>query len=287
MTTNAGACGPEQLAQVRTWIAHNPQWSRYRLSRELCRQWGWVRPTGQLADMAARTLLLKLHSRELITLPPCQRASPNRMRHRKLECVPLDRSPVAGDCRSLGPLELHEVSSDAERRAVFETLLAQEHYLGYRSAVGENLKYLLCTGEGRPLAAWLFGAAAWRCAPRDRWIGWSEPQRARHLAFLTNNTRFLIPAWVRVPGLASWGWARVSRRLVADWEAKYGHRVELVETFVDTSRFAGSVYASSNWMEVGLTKGRSRGDRQRQIQVPPKAVYVYPLRRDFRQRLCA
>lgn len=280
-------CFPDELGQVRTWIAENPGWSRYRLSRELCRRWQWVRPNGQLADMAARGFLLKLQARELITLPPRQCASPNRMRHRRLECVPLDRSPVAGDLRSLGPLHLHEVSADPERRAVFETLMAQEHYLGYRSAVGENLKYLLCTGQGRPLAAWLFGAAAWRCQARDRWIGWSEPQRAAGLARLTNNTRFLIPWWVRVAGLASWGWARVSRRLVADWQTKYGHPIELVETFVDRSRFGGRCYAASNWVEVGRTQGRSRGDRDRRLQVPVKAVYVYPLSRDFRKRLGA
>lgn len=280
-------CLPEALGQVRRWIAEHPGWSRYRLSRELCARWQWVRPNGQLADMAARSFLLKLHERELIALPPRQRASPNRMRHRRLVCVEVDRSPVGAGLGELGELELHEVSADAPRRALFETLLAQEHYLGYRSAVGENLKYLLCTAPGRPLAAWLFGAAAWRCAARDRWIGWSEAQRAGRLSRLTNNTRFLIPSWVRVPGLASWGWSRVSRRLVADWQAKYGHRIELVETFVDTSRFRGTCYAASNWIEVGRTQGRSRGDRDRRLQVPVKAVYVYPLGRDFRERLCA
>jgi hypothetical protein len=90
-----------------------------------------------------------------------------------------------------------------------------------------------------------------------------------------------------VAGLASWGWARVSRRLGADWQAKYGHRIELVETFVDRSRFRGAGYAASNWVEAGLTQGRSRGDRDRRLQVPVKAVYVYALRRDFRERLCA
>jgi hypothetical protein len=281
------ACGPEELGPLRAWIQANPGWSRYRLSRELCARWQWVRPNGQMADMAARSLLLKLQERELIELPPRQCASPNRMRHRRLECVSLDRRPVAGDRRSLGALQLHEVSADPTRRAIFETLLAQEHYLGYRSAVGENLKYLLCTAEERPVAAWLFGAAAWRCQARDRWIGWSEEQRAAGLGSLTNNTRFLIPSWVRVAGLASWGWARVSRRLVEDWRAKYGHGLELVETFVDRSRFDGRGYAASNWVEVGRTQGRSRGDQDRQLQVPVKAVYVYPLSPQFRERLCA
>ena len=135
------------------------------------------------------------------------------------------------------------------------------------------------------MAAWLFGAAAWRCEARDRWIGWSDQERAAGLHRLTNNTRFLIPRWVRVPGLASWGWSRVSRRLVDDWQAKYGHGLELVETFVDRSRFHGGVYAASNWVEVGLTQGRSRGDREHRLQVPRKAVYVYPLSRQARRRL--
>ena len=274
-----------QIQEIGQWVSQNPGWSRYRLSRELCARLGWLRPNGQLADMAARSFLNKLHARGLIQLPPCRRASPNRMKHRRLACVPVDSRPVAGALSQLGTLHLYEVSQDPARRAVFETLLATEHYLGYRSPIGENLKYLLCTEQDRPVAVWLFGAAAWRCEARDRWIGWTDPERAAGLHRLTNNTRFLIPRWVRVHGLASWGWSRVSRRLVADWQSKYGHGIELVETFVDRSRFHGGAYAASNWLEVGLTQGRSRGDRDRRIQVPKKAVFVYPLSGQARQRL--
>jgi hypothetical protein len=177
------------------------------------------------------------------------------MHHRKLVGVPLDRTPLSADLRALGPLELHEVSTDPALKAVLETLLAEEHYLGYRSAVGENLKYLLCTPEGRPVAVWSFGASAWRCQVRDARIGWSDSERAKGLTRVMNNTRFLIPTWIRVPGLASWGWGRVRRRLVGDWQAKYGHRIELVESFVDRSRFRGSCYAASNWTEGGADAG--------------------------------
>jgi hypothetical protein len=276
----------EQIQEIGRWITDHPGWSRYRLSRELCTRWSWMRPNGQMADMAARSFLNKLHDRALIQLPSCRRASPNRMKHRQLACVAVDSRPVEGELGQLGALHLHEVSRDPERRAVFESLLAREHYLGYRSPVGENLKYLLVTEQERPMAAWLFGAAAWRCEARDRWIGWNDQERAARLHRLTNNTRFLIPRWVQVRGLASWGWSRVSRRLVRDWKAKYGHGLELVETFVDRSRFHGGAYAASNWLEVGLTQGRSRGDRERRIQVPQKAVYVYPLSGQARQRLC-
>ena len=276
-----------ELEQIRQWVAAKPGWSRYRLSRELCVGWNWVRPNGQLADMAARSFLNKLHQRGWLQLPPCRRASPNRMKHRRLECVKLDSSPIVGTLNQLGALDLYEVSPDPVRRALFETLLANEHYLGYRSPVGEHLKYLLCTQQDRPVAAWLFGAAAWRCEPRDRWIGWNDQERAAGLSRLTNNTRFLIPRWVRVPGLASWGWSRVARRLVEDWQSKYGHGIELVETFVDRSRFHGGAYAASNWLEVGLTQGRGRGDRERQIQISKKAVFLYPLSHQARQRLCS
>jgi hypothetical protein len=276
----------DELEQIGQWVKEHESWSRYRLSRELCLRWPWRRPNGQLADMAARSFLGKLEQRGVIELPALRRPSPNRMKHRQLELVVLDKSPVQATLQLLGPLCLHEVSADPDRRALLESLLATEHYLGYRSTVGENLKYLLCTQEGRPLAAWLFGAAAWRCGVRDQWIGWTEPQRAERLHRLTNNTRFLIPSWVRVPDLASWGWSRVRRRLVADWQAKYGHGIELVETFVDRSRFGGVAYRASNWLELGLTQGRTRLDRARQLQVPRKAVYVYPLDEQARQKLC-
>lgn len=276
----------EQIEQIGRWVNEHRDWSRYRLSRQFCLLWPWVRPNGQLADMAARSFLNKLQQRGLIELPPLRRPSPNRMKHRQLKHVPLDSSPVISSLASLGTLELREVSQDPPRRAIFETLLATEHYLGYRSPVGENLKYLLSTAQGRPLAVWLFGAAAWRCQARDQWIGWSDEQRARRLHWLTNNTRLLIPHWVRVPGLASWGWSRIARRLAQDWQAKYGHSLELVETFVDRSRFRGRCYAASNWLELGLTRGRSRSDRHNRMQVPIKAVYVYALSRQARQRLC-
>jgi hypothetical protein len=275
-----------QLQQVIQWVKEHGSWSRYRLSRQLCEHWQWRRPNGQLADMAARSFLGKLEQRGVIELPALRRPSPNRMKHRRLQAVVLDKSPVAVSLGALGLLCLREVSNDAGRRALFESLLATEHYLGYRSTVGENLKYLLCTEQERPLAAWLFGAAAWRCGVRDQWIGWTDRQRAERLHRLTGNTRFLIPQWVRVQGLASWGWSQVRRRLVADWQAKYGHGIELVETFVDRSRFDGAAYRASNWIELGLTQGRSRGDRQHRLQVPRKAVYVYPLHSKALQKLC-
>ena len=90
------------------------------------------------------------------------------------------------------------------------------------------------------MAALLFGSAAWKCAARDAFIGWSHLTRQHALGRLTNNTRFLLLPWVRVPQLASHILSLITRRLSADWQAKYGHPIHLVETFVEPDRFTGA-----------------------------------------------
>jgi hypothetical protein len=196
-----------------------------------------------------------------------------------------DRTPVSGTLQSLGPLSIREISTDAGARAEFTDALSEFHYLGHRGTVGENLQYTVLDGGGRLLACLLFGSAAWKCKSRDEYIGWNPAQRAGNLHFLTNNTRFLILPFVRVPHLASWILGQVLGRLSADWQEKYGHPILLVETFVERNRFKGTSYKAANWIRLGETTGRSRQDRYYQLRVPVKDVYVYPLQRDFRREL--
>ena len=160
------------------------------------------------------------------------------------------------------------------------------HYLGWSGAIGENLQYTVTTEAGQLLACMVFGSAAWKCRARDEFIGWSPLQKQQRLHQITNNTRFLILPWVRVPHLASWILGQVLRRLSGDWETQYGHRIALVETFVDRERFAGTCYKAANWIHTGATTGRSRQDREHTLKVPVKDVYLYPLDRRFRQELC-
>ena len=198
--------GPEQLAQVQALLVQNGGWSRYRLSRELAGLWDWRTAQGQLKDMAARTLLLKLQAQGWIELPARRRKSPTRSGRPPVWGEPgLEPSPVAGDLRELLPLRLHEVSlaGQSPARRQLEAALHRYHYLGYRSRVGQNLQYWVCDQQDRPVACVVFGAPAWQCAVRDQWIGWSALERADRLARVVNNTRFLIFPWVRVPHLAS------------------------------------------------------------------------------------
>ena len=276
-----------QLQDLRQWVGANPHWSRWRLSRELATRWDWRNGAGVLKDMAARTLLVKLAQRGLISLPQRRQVPTNRMR-----CGPpstLEGSdsgqPVSGALAQREPLSLQEVSAEPAARAWVKGALARFHYLGFGGAVGENLQYVVREGQNRPLACLVFGAAAWKCQDRDRFIGWTAAQRQEHLALVANNTRFLILPWVRVPDLGSWILGRVAGRIARDWQAKYGHWVVLLETFVEQPRFRGTVYRAANWQRVGRTTGRTRQDRHTCIQVAAKDIYVYPLCRSFRQVL--
>lgn len=148
------------------------------------------------------------------------------------------------------------------------------------------MAYLVGDRYGRDLACVLFGAAAWKVADRDNYIGWTPDVRTCGLHWLANNTRFLILPWVRVDHLASHILGRIARRISADWELKYGHGIYLIETFVERDRFKGTCYRAANWTCVGQTQGRSRQDRNRKLHVPVKNIYLYPLRRDYKEVLC-
>lgn len=276
---------PAQFLQVRQLVARHPDWSRYRLSRELCVLWNWRTPTGQWKDMAARTLMLKMAQRGWIQLPARRALSPNR--HRLAPPPPRSwpTTPISGALPDLGPLTISEVSAQAEGRAEVRAALVQFHYLGYRTPVGENLQYVVRDRTNRWLAVLVLGSAAWKCAARDRWIGWTPQQRQARLSWIANNHRFLILPSVDVRYLASHVLGRVARRIAADWQTKYGHPVVLLETFVERERFSGTCYRAANWQALGSTQGRSRQDRQRTLQVPVKDVYVCPLRADFREAL--
>ena len=267
----------QEIDWLPRWIDAHPRWSRKRLARELCAQWQWRDARGRLKDFAARSLLLKLQAQGQVRLPALQehqRRGP-RAATRWADWQP--PQPWSAPLGDLTPVTLVPVQPASAARARWAFYLEQFHYLGLR-VVGENLGYLAHDRHGREVGALLFGAPAWRCAPRDRALGWSEEERRARLANLANNTRFLILPWVQVGQLASHLLGAVARRIDADWRAKYGHGLEWLETFVERGRFAGTCYRAANWRCVGQTQGRSRQDRDHQCAVPVKDVYLYPLR---------
>jgi len=277
----------QDLLQIRNLLAVHPSWHRTQLSRELCALWGWRNGAGRLKDMACRTLLLKLQSRGLIGLPPRQRASVNGHRNRQPAAQALDESPLSAELAALTPLRIEKVCPGTADAGLLGFLLQRHHYLGHRNGVGENLRYLVRERYGRPVACLVFGSAAWQCQPRDAFIGWTLEERRRRLGWVTNNTRFLILPWVRVPHLASHILGTVTRRLSHDWQEKYGHPIHLVETFVERDRFAGTCYRAAGWRVVGRTTGRGRNGWAAAPRLTRKEVLLQPLGADFRRRLRA
>lgn len=275
------------IGLIRGLLDEHPEWCRSRLSVELCRRWDWRNAQGRIKDMAARTLLLKLERAGHIHLPPRRGPSPNGQRNRVMAVVDHSTDPISGALRDLQPLSVNLVAPGSADLRLFNALLADYHYLGHRNTVGENIRYLVRDRPGRPVACLLFGSAAWKCAERDNFIGWEPATRQRKLQWLTNNTRFLIPPWVVIPHLASHVLGIIARRIRADWQGKYGHPVQALETFVDRDRFKGTCYRAANWLRLGETRGRTRNDREHCIKAAIKDVYVYPLAANFRRELCS
>jgi Domain of unknown function (DUF4338) len=284
---------PDDLTGIRQLMAAHPQWGRYHLSIHLAQQWNWRNGAGQLKDMAARSLLLKLERRGLLLLPPRKRSGTGNHKARKVQGDPEQSrelfAPVgiSSALAEVIPLQVIRVDNPPERR-IFSRLLQQHHYLGYYRPVGENLPYLIETPEGRLLGCALFGAAAWKCAPRDRFIGWSDWARQEHLQWVANNMRLLLLPGVRVPHLPSHVLRTLVQRISPDWQRKYGHPIFLLETFVEPERFAGTSYRAANWIHVGGTQGRGRQGASPHIRSTSiKDVYVFPLHPRFREHLRA
>ncbi len=273
----------EHIERIRALIRTHPQANRQRLSYLVCEALDWRKPDGGLKDMSCRVALLRMHQEGLIELPPpSHKVNPCRSfgrRTAQAEPEPLLEAPV----HELGALRLERVERQAS--ALWNEYIDRYHYLGYKPLPGAQLRYFAYAGERR-LGLLGFGAAAWKTGPRDAWIGWSREQRRRNLGAVVNNARFLVLPWVRVKGLASKLLAMAARGLPEDWAGCYGYRPVLLESFVEVERFAGTCYRAANWLCVGQTQGRGKLGDHRLGQVPIKTVWVYPLAKDFRERLC-
>ena len=276
-----------ELEGIRQLIAAHPGLSRRRLSAKLCAAWNWVQPNGQPRDMVARSLMLELHRAGQIQLPAPRFCPPNNAARHRAPARPPEVSgpPLACSLAQLGPLAIHQVRRTPAEK-LFGSLLEAHHYLGYTQPVGEHLKYLIYA-QGQPVAALAWSSAPRHLGPRDRFIGWSAPQRRAHLHLLAYNSRFLLLPSVKVPHLASHLLARVARQIAADWQARYAHPVCLLETFIDPERFRGTCYRAANWIYLGLSAGLGKDAKNRVPNRSLKQLWVYPLRPDFRRLLGA
>jgi hypothetical protein len=274
-----------ELHLVRQIVADFPRLSRAELAHTICELLQWRRPNGKLKSPECVEWLQKWQARQDLPRLPELRVTKPRGAHRFQADPQSDpQPPLRGPLGDYQPLRL-QLIGDGAGRHLFRQYIQRYHPLGYRVPYGAQLRYLVHARSQAVLACLLFTSAAWKMAPRDRWIGWSDTARRAHLPRLVNQARFLILPWVLVPHLASHILALAARQLPADWQAAYGVRPLLLETLVDRP-YTGTCYRAANWILVGKTQGRGRMDRTHQARGSAKDILLYPLEPHWRQCLC-
>lgn len=280
-------CGREFSAQEIQDIQETVEscgLSWYELLQTICEHLAWVTPAGRYKVDSCAKALKKLEALGVVKLP-LKRACQGRSHRIDLSERTDPQNEVRGTVRDFAPIELRPVTSKEEMR-LWDEYVERYHVLGYKRPFGAHQRYVIEARAGQRLGCLLFASSAWALAERDQWIGWSEQDRAQQLNGVVANTRFLIFPWVRVRNLASTALSLAARRIGEDWQERYGYAPVLLETFVDAERYRGTCYQAANWIRLGMTTGRGRMDRHKEYLSSPKIIYVYPLVRDFRSRLC-
>jgi len=275
---------PEELEIIRRIIAEDPRRTRAHISRLVCKTLSWYKPDGGLKDMSCRVALLRMQKDGLLTLQPPRHAQKKCRPRIQITTATDPRAPITTPVNALPQFQLKLVANQRQS-TLWREYIHRYHYLRYKPLPGAQLRYI-ATSNGQTLALLGFGAAAWKTAPRDNFIGWNSEQRKKCLHLIINNARFLILPWVKSKNLASKLLAMVAKRLPEDWNAHYGYQPVLLETFVESNRFHGTCYKAANWIYIGQTKGRGKLDVHNNAPLPQKAIWLYPLIPTFREILC-
>lgn len=269
-----------ELELIREVVSSCSRLSRQELAATACELLDWRRPRGGLKILECKELLAKLAAEGILDLPPLRPGRPRGSR----TSVPRTRKGepqelLLGTVGDIAPVRLKRVRQDADRQ-LWRELVGRYHYLGHKVPFGAHLRYLIEVARPSPrvVGCLQLSSPAWKMAPRDQWIGWSDEVRQRNLQKIVNNSRFLLLPWVQVRNLASCVLAQMARQFAPEWERAYRVRPLLLETLVDDRRFTGTCYRAANWIHLGVTQGRGRMDREKRRQgACPKQIFVYPL----------
>jgi hypothetical protein len=203
-----------------------------------------------------------------------------------MKTSPKQTAASSGVSQAAAGIEVRPV--EPQELARFETLLKEGHYLGEAKPVGDFLRQVaLRNGHWVGLLVW--GPAAYKLKDRERWIGWSVPQRLERLKLVVQNRRFLLlsPKGTE-PNLASQVLGAACKALGPQWRQRFGYAPVVAESFTDPEAYAGTCYKASGWQPVGMSEGNSR--HRPDFYVPnqrPKRLWLKELCPQARARLCA
>jgi hypothetical protein len=265
------------IKAIQAMVTVAPEISRRELSRQICKKMEWYSPNGKMQDMGCRKALAELNRRGKIKLPDIKQ---NYAFQKKVSSnIELKIAKLKCKLSEVGDIEIEPITSrySKDSKAWF-SIIKKYHYLGSSQLCGSQLRYIIKSPKYGYIGALSFCSGTRQLKARDEYIGWSEAGRSENIKRVINNARFLIVPTIEVKNLGSYIFSRVLSRIAKDWERRYKVEPLLVESYVDPSRFQGTVYKASNWRYVGDSSGRRDGIA--------KNIFVYPLSWKWREELC-
>ena len=279
----------DDVAYIRTFVKRFPGLSRTELTCTLCEHLDWLTPAGRPKFEACSKLLARLEEAGELHLPALREDK----RHPRPRACAANRASTGSDPRVALAHALSELDtvrlrlvSDTEEEHRWNAQVERDHPLGYKKPFGYWARYFIESGEYQ-LGCILLGGAAKALSARDQWIGWSDRQRLANLPWVINNSRLLIFPGVAVANLASHVLGQLARQVGDDWQARWGYRPVLMETFVDPTRFRGTCYRAAGWTLLGRTTGDGLVRPGKHYRTSPKLIFAKPLQADFRRLLCS
>lgn len=273
---------PDSIEVVRTLLESQSHKNRASVSRAVCHHFNFSDARGRPQIGGCVKALRELERIGHFVLPEQSKATVLK-KPRRLDCAvpnPVEVPAQAGDVQGLCLIKVDSL----ELMRIWNELMICEHPQGAGPLVGCQLRYLINSEHGW-LGGFSFSAAALNLRERDQWIGWDTDQHRQHLHRVLGMSRFLLRTSVHCHNLASCVLGMVLRQVGADFEAQYGYRPWLVESFVDTEHFLGTCYKATNWSAIGQTQGRGRQDREHKVAKSVKTIYVYAIEPEWRAKM--
>ena len=275
----------EEIKEVVETVKMFSNLSRNELILTICENLNWRTASGSNKFDACQKMLEKLEDDQFLKLP----AKRIQVKPRQAKIVLTSKtdaepafSKIEGGFKDIS-VEFLSTKKDIR---LWNEYMFRYHYLGYSKPFGYVMRYFIKNGD-KILGCLLFSGAAKSMMARDKWIGWSMNQRLQNLAWVVNNSRFLIFPWVHIKNLASHALGKVTRRIQHDWQKKWNFQPVLMETFVDPKLYHGTCYQASNWEDIGMTTGQGLIRKGKTYKTTPKKIYMKPLVKDFRRILCS
>jgi hypothetical protein len=283
-------CGREvtnqEIAEIKETVELCQQLSLTELAQTIAENLRWYRASGTNKVDASLKLLKKLERQGVLQLPDKRPISKSTVKKKILLTEgTAPESKINCKLADIAPIKL-KIITGKKTGTLWKEYMDRYHYLGYRKPFGYTLRYFIESERGR-LGCVLFSGAAKAMGVRDRWIGWTPKQRLRNLAWVINNSRFLIFPWVSINNLASHVLGQINRQITEHWQEHWGYRPVLMETFVDPVRYKGTCYKAANWQHLGMTTGQGLVRENKTYTTRPKKIFVTPLVKNYREILCS